>query len=223
MVHQPSESESTLEAVHPDPQDPRAAIEAQIESGVWRLLAHHGQAHSGTTDTGRRFTKWLREATAGYEDDPKAILSKTFEAPYDEMIVLSGIRFVSTCEHHLLPFSGWAAVGYVPLRCDGNEVHLFKMDRLYRVVGVSKLARLVECFARRFQIQERMTQQIANALSEHLKPKGIGVLVKAHHSCMGCRGVKQQESNMVTSVMLGALRDKVEARTEFLRLANVGT
>jgi GTP cyclohydrolase I len=119
------------------------------------------------------------------------------------MVVVRGIRFSSMCEHHLLPFTGTAAVGYVP---DG------------RVIGLSKIPRLVELFARRPQLQERLTNQVAAALMEHLAPKGVGVIVKAHHSCMGCRGVVQPDAEMVTSTVLGCLRDNPAARSELMAL-----
>jgi GTP cyclohydrolase I len=122
---------------------------------------------------------------------------------HDEMVVLRGVRFQSLCEHHLLPFVGVAHVGYVPVA---------------RVVGLSKLARLVACFARRLQIQERMTDQIAQAIMEHLKPKGAAVVIEATHSCMAFRGAAQSDARMVTSSMLGVMREKPEARAEFLRL-----
>ena len=118
----------------------------------------------------------------------------------DEMIILRGISFYSTCEHHLLPFYGTATVGYLP----------------GKVVGISKLARLVECFARRLQIQERMTRQIAESIEAHLDARGVAVILRAHHLCMGCRGVRQEETEMVTSCMLGMLRSDATSRSEFL-------
>src|SRR5881398_368459 len=140
--------------------------------------------------------------TAGYTEDPAEILSRTFDESSDELVILRGISFYSTCEHHLLPFYGTATVGYLP----------------GKVVGISKLARLVECFARRLQIQERMTRQIAKAVETHLDARGVGVILRAHHLCMGCRGVRQETTEMVTSAMLGTLRNDAMARAEFLRL-----
>lgn len=158
----------------------------------------------GLQDTPARVVKALLEMTAGYNQEPVEILATTFGADgYDEMVVLRGIRFTSLCEHHLLPFSGVAHVGYVPKD---------------RVVGLSKLARLVECYGKRLQLQERMTRQIAEALIEHLEPLGAGVVVSAQHSCMGCRGVRQPDAAMVTSAMLGVLRTDAAARTEFMAL-----
>jgi GTP cyclohydrolase I len=140
--------------------------------------------------------------TAGYDEDEAVILSRTFEEESDEMIVVRGISFYSTCEHHLLPFHGEAVVAYLP----------------GQVVGLSKLARVVNCFARRLQIQERLTREIANAVETHLQAKGVGVLIRAHHLCMGCRGVRQSGSEMVTTAMRGAFREGA-TREEFLRLA----
>lgn len=160
----------------------------------------------GLVDTPARVLKALLEMTSGYTDKPEEILATTFEADgYDEMVVLRGIRFTSLCEHHMLPFSGVAHVGYLPKS---------------RVVGLSKLARLVECYAKRLQLQERMTRQIAEALLGHLEPLGAGVVVSAHHSCMGCRGVRQPDAAMVTSAMLGVLRDEPAARAEFMMLCS---
>lgn len=173
------------------------------ESAVKTLLAFIGEdpKRNGLIDTPQRVVRAWRELTQGYNQDPAEILGRVFEQDCDEMVVLRGIRFYSTCEHHLLPFYGQAVVGYLP----------------GKVVGISKLARLVECFARRLQIQERMTSQIANAIVDHLEAKGVGVVLRAHHMCMGCRGVGQSEAEMVTSAMLGRLRESAEARAEFLR------
>lgn len=157
----------------------------------------------GLVETPRRVLAALIEMTAGYADDPSKILGTFFEDDTDEMIVVSGIEFTSLCEHHLLPFVGTATVGYIPQG---------------RVVGLSKIPRLVECYARRLQMQERMTRQIADALNEHASPLGVGVVVNAHHSCMGCRGVRKPAARMITSAMLGAMRTVPEARAELLAL-----
>src|SRR3954454_8372228 len=159
-------------------------------------------SRDGLLDTPARVLKAWREMTSGYADDPAEILARTFEESSDEMVVLRGISFHSTCEHHMLPFYGEASVGYLP----------------GKVVGISKLARLVDCFARRLQIQERLTRQIAESVEEHLEARGVGVIIRAHHLCMGCRGVRQQTTQMVTSAMLGTLRNDAMARAEFLRL-----
>jgi GTP cyclohydrolase I len=173
-----------------------------IQEAITTLIRYVGEdpERDGLRGTPARVARAWREMTRGYEDDPAEILARTFEESSDEMIVLRGISFYSTCEHHLLPFYGTAAVGYLP----------------GRVVGISKLARLVECFARRLQIQERMTRQIAEAIETHLDARGVGVILRAHHLCMGCRGVRQEETEMVTSSMLGKLRSDATSRSEFL-------
>jgi len=178
------------------------------EDLVVRLLQYIGEdpTRDGLLETPKRVLKAWKELTAGYQQDPRVILNKSFEQPHDELILLRGIEFHSTCEHHLLPFYGTAAVGYIPTTS---------------VVGISKLARLVDCFARRLQIQERLTKQIADAITEVLNPVGVGVVIKAKHSCMGCRGVMKPDSDMITSVMLGMLRDNSAARAEFLSLVNL--
>ena len=177
----------------------------EAESAVETLLRWVGEdpERDGLVDTPARVAKALKEMTSGYLEDPAEILSRTFEETSDEMVILRGITFQSTCEHHLLPFLGTATVGYLP----------------GKVVGISKLARLVNCFARRLQIQERMTRQIADAVEKHLEARGVAVVIKAQHLCMACRGVRQMESEMVTSAMLGTLRTDATSRAEFLRLA----
>lgn len=174
---------------------------------VRSLLEYVGEDpdREGLVDTPGRVLRALAELTQGHLQDPSVILERTFPDHYDEMVVLRGVTFTSLCEHHLLPFVGTARVGYIPAPGRG-------------VVGLSKLARLVQCFAQRLQVQERMTMQIADALEEHLHPLGVGVLVEAHHSCMGCRGVRQPGAVMVTSALRGALRDEPETRAEFLSL-----
>lgn len=156
----------------------------------------------GLLETPRRVVRALGEMTKGYNSDPAHILQKTFEDDHDQIIILRGIPFTSMCEHHLLPFSGTADVGYLP----------------GKVVGLSKLARLVDCFACRLQMQERMTREIADSIMTHLIAKGVAVVVKAMHSCMACRGVKKPGAEMVTSRMLGIFRDEASARSEFLDL-----
>lgn len=162
-------------------------------------------SRDGLKDTPKRVVKAMMEMTSGYRSDPKKILARVFDADCDEMIVLRKIPFVSMCEHHMLPFTGYATVGYIPKPKGG-------------VVGISKLARLVDCFARRLQIQEVMTQQIASAIQENLDPIGVGVTVKAVHSCMSCRGVLKT-SEMITSALIGAMRENASARAEFFSLA----
>lgn len=176
---------------------------------VVRLLEWVGEdpTRPGLIDTPARVVKAWAEMTKGYAQDPAEILSRTFPDRCDEMVLVTGIDFVSLCEHHVLPFTGTATVGYLP-----GE----------RVVGLSKIPRLVHAFARRLQVQERLTFQIAHAIDTHLKPGGVGVVVTAHHSCMSCRGVRLAGARMVTSAMLGDLRDDPRARAEFLSLATTG-
>jgi len=156
----------------------------------------------GLRDTPERVLRGWNEMLSGMRDDPQAILQTRFTETYDEMVVVSPIEFWSTCEHHLIPFHGTVAIGYVP---NG------------KVVGLSKIPRLVHCFARRLQIQERMTKQIAQAMQDHLNPDGVGVVVRAKHLCMAARGVKSA-STMTTSCLLGTMR-RPETRAEFLSLA----
>ena len=183
----------------------RPLDETAAEKAVTRILRFIGEDpnRDGLVDTPRRVVRAWREMTAGYRQDPAEILSRTFEETSDELVILRGVSFYSTCEHHMLPFYGTVSLGYLP----------------GKVVGISKLARLVHCFARRLQIQERMTRQIAESVAQHLDARGVGVVVAAHHLCMGCRGVRQASTEMVTSSMLGTLRNDPVSRSEFLRLA----
>ena len=159
----------------------------------------------GLAETPARVARAMEEFFAGYGQDPGQILRKTFEEVegYDEMVVLRGVRFESHCEHHLAPIIGQAWIAYVPRG---------------RVVGISKLARVVEAYARRLQIQEKMTAQIANTINDVLKPEGVGVVVKATHHCMTTRGVHRPGSDLVTSRMLGCFRENPITRQEFLSL-----
>ena len=142
--------------------------------------------------------------TAGYSESPRDILSKVFDIEYDEVVMLRDISFTSMCEHHMLPFIGTATVGYLPG---------------VKVVGLSKLARLVHAHAKRLQVQERLTRDIANDIMRYLEPKGAAVVIKAKHMCMSCRGVKENCSEMVTSAMLGEFRTSHPLRSEFLSYA----
>jgi GTP cyclohydrolase I len=160
----------------------------------------------GLLDTPKRVVKSWSELFGGYGTDVKAILGTTFaQEGYktDSMILLRNVEIYSTCEHHLLPFFGTAHIAYIPRD---------------RVVGLSKLARLIDAFAKRLQIQEKLTNQIADALVEHLKPLGAAVVIDAKHHCMCARGVGKQHSSMVTSALRGVFKDKPEARQEFLNL-----
>lgn len=179
-----------------------------------RLLQYLGEnpERDGLLDTPQRYLKAWGELCAGYAMDPKEILSKSFEndKEYDQLVLLRDVEVCSVCEHHLLPFIGRAHVAYLP-SSDG------------RVVGISKLARLVECFARRLQVQERLTQQIADALEECLEPIGVAVVVECQHLCMRARGVRERDSVMLTSAMRGRFRESASARTEFLALCRASS
>jgi GTP cyclohydrolase IA len=180
----------------------------EAEAAVRTLIAWTGDdpARPGLIETPGRVARAFEEFFGGYAQDPAEILDKTFEETcgYDDMIVLRSVGFESHCEHHMAPIVGRAWVGYIP---DG------------RVVGISKLARVVEVFAKRLQIQEKMTAQIANAIDEVLKPLGVGVIIKATHHCMTTRGVHKPGTDLVTSHMLGRFRDDPATRREFLSLA----
>jgi len=158
----------------------------------------------GLRKTPERYEKALRFLTSGYHQDPDHILNgATFSVCYDEMVVVKDIELFSLCEHHLLPFFGKCHVAYLPNK---------------KVIGLSKIARLVNMFARRLQIQERLTSQIAKAISEKISPEGVGVIIEARHLCMVMRGVEKQHSQAVTSAMLGAFRENKQTRDEFLAL-----
>ena len=183
---------------------------AEAEQAVNTLIRWAGDdpGREGLIDTPARVVRAYEQWFAGYGQDPDELLERTFEetAGYDEMVVLRDIRFVSHCEHHMAPIVGRAHIGYLPRN---------------RVVGISKLARLVGAYAKRLQIQERMTAQIANALNRVLMPLGIAVVVEGAHGCMTSRGVRQSASTMVTSRMLGVFRDRPETRLEFLSAINL--
>ena len=178
---------------------------AEVEAAVRTIIRWSGDnpARDGLIETPARVARAMEEAFVGYGQDAEAVLRKSFDEieGYDEMVVLRGIRFESLCEHHMAPIIGRAWVAYVP---DG------------RVVGISKLARVVEIYARRLQLQERFTAQVANVIEQVLKPRGVGVLVRATHHCMTARGVHKPDADLVTSRMIGCLRDNTELRQEFL-------
>ena len=159
----------------------------------------------GLKETPKRVIRSYKDFFSGYNSDPREILSKKFKEVegYDEIIILKNIRLESHCEHHMVPFIGTAHVGYLPRN---------------KVVGLSKLARLVEAFAKRLQIQEKLTAQIANAIDEVLQPKGVGVIIEASHLCVATRGIHKPDSKMVTSRMLGSFRNDQATRKEFLDL-----
>jgi len=176
----------------------------EVEASIRKLIQWAGDDpdREGLLDTPKRVAKAFEEFFSGYAMDPTDYLARTFEETegYDEMIVLRDIAFISHCEHHILPVVGKAHVAYLP-------------DK--RVVGISKLARVVEAFAKRLQIQERMTAQIANAIEDALQPRGIAVVIEAEHQCMTTRGVMKPGVSMVTSRMLGAFREDAKTRREF--------
>ncbi|GAB4169625.1 MAG: GTP cyclohydrolase I FolE [Thalassobaculales bacterium] len=189
------------------PPPARRPSRAQAEEAVRTLLAWAGDdpAREGLLDTPARVARAFEEWFQGYDVDPVTLLQRTFSETdgYDEMVILRDIPFTSFCEHHLAPIIGKAHVAYLP--------H-------HRVVGISKLARVVEAYAKRLQIQEKMTAQIANTISDVLQPKGVAVVIEATHQCMTTRGAHKHGVSMVTSRMLGAFRDNPETRREFLAM-----
>jgi len=177
---------------------------SQIPEAIRTLLAELGEdpAREGLAGTPDRVQRMYAELTEGYGTDPDTLLNgAAFEVEYDEMVVVRDIEFFSLCEHHLLPFFGKAHVGYLPRG---------------RVIGLSKIPRIVDMYAHRLQVQERMTQQVATFLMERLEPKGVGCVVEATHLCTVMRGVRKQNATMVTSAMLGTFRRDAKTRTEFL-------
>ena len=179
----------------------------QAEDAVRTLLLWAGDdpRREGLVDTPKRVARAYEDWFSGYKEDPVTYLKRTFEEVdgYDEMIVLRDIEFESHCEHHMAPIIGHAHVGYLPQN---------------KVVGISKLARVVEAFARRFQVQEKMTAQIANCIWDVLNPKGVGVVIEATHQCMTTRGIHKSNVSMVTSQMLGTFRKDARTRAEFLQM-----
>ncbi len=183
----------------------------QAEDAVRTLLRWAGEdpGREGLLDTPKRVAKAYGDWFSGYAIDPAEYLGRTFEevAGYDEMIVLRDIEYESHCEHHMAPIIGRVHVGYIP---NG------------KVVGISKLARVVDAYARRFQVQEKMTAQIAQCILDALHPLGVGVVVEGAHECMTTRGVHKRGVSMVTSTMLGSFREDARTRTEFLRIIETG-
>jgi len=180
--------------------------DGKVAELIAQLLKELGEdvQREGLDKTPERVEKALRYFTSGYGQDIKEVLNGAmFVEEYDEMVIVKDIDFASLCEHHLLPFVGRCHVAYMPNR---------------KIIGLSKIPRLVEMFSRRLQVQERLTTQIANTLNEALQPRGVAVVVEAIHLCMLMRGVEKQNSKAITSAMLGAFRDRPETRAEFMEL-----
>lgn len=190
---------------------PKKPTRKAAEDAVRTLLLWAGEdpGREGLIDTPKRVATAYKDWFSGYQEDPVKYLRRTFEEVegYDELIVLRDITFESHCEHHMAPIIGHAHVGYLPRN---------------KVVGISKLARVVEAFARRFQVQEKMTAQIARCIEDVLAPKGVGVVVEASHQCMTTRGIHKSGVTMVTSQMLGAFRKDARTRAEFLQMIGNG-
>jgi len=188
----------------------RPVSKAAAEEAVRTLLRWAGEdpKREGLIETPKRVVEAYRDWFAGYAIDPKAYLRRTFEemAGYDEMIVLRDISFESHCEHHMAPIVGRAHVGYLPTG---------------KVVGISKLARVVDVFARRFQVQEKMTAEIGRCINEVLQPRGVGVVIEAEHECMTTRGIHKRGVSMITSKMLGTFRTDARTRSEFLTFIDI--
>ncbi len=195
----------SLKDAKPGPRPERK----EVEDAIRTILRWAGDdpTRDGLHETPARVVRAYEEYFRGYDQDPEEILQKTFEEieGYDEMIVLRGIRFESHCEHHMAPIIGKAWVAYIPSG---------------RVVGISKLARVVDVYAKRLQIQEKMTAQIANAIDQVLQPQGVAVLIKAEHHCMTARGIHKPGTDLVTSRMLGCFRDNAMTRQEFMTLVD---
>ena len=187
--------------------DNKKPTREEAEAAVRTMLAWTGDNpdREGLLETPKRVVRAYEQFFAGYEMDPKQVLSKVFEEVegYDEMVIVKDIRVESHCEHHIVPILGKAHVGYLPNK---------------RIVGISKLARVVDIFGKRLQTQEVMTAQIANVINEVLEPRGVAVVMNAKHQCMTTRGVHKPESSTITSTMLGAFRENPDTRAEFMNL-----
>ncbi len=215
MTAAPGGGAGEVDGVGQDPRtaDPVAALPAgavdtaRVEAAVRELLAAIGEDpdRPGLQDTPARVGRAYAEMFAGLAQDPYDVLATTFDEDHDELVLVKDIPMYSTCEHHLVPFHGVAHVGYIP-GADG------------RVTGLSKLARLVEVYARRPQVQERMTRQVADALYEVLKPRGVIVVIEAEHLCMAMRGVRKPGSTTMTSAVRGIFREKQATRSEAMSL-----
>lgn len=188
--------------------NPQTAADQAIEGAIWELLLNLGEdpQRDGLLNTPRRVRKMYRELLAGYETDPVALINNAiFEVDYSELVLVKDIELQSLCEHHMLPFVGKAHVAYLP---DG------------KVVGLSKIPRIVDMFSRRLQVQERLTNQIADFLEETLHPRGVAVVVEAAHMCATLRGVKKADTRMVTQTLRGEFKTDIELRREFMQHIN---
>ncbi len=195
---------------HEDGKSPRSAIDLlRIQSAVREILLAIGEdpEREGLLRTPERVASTYAELFAGLRDDPRHHLAVTFDEEHRELVVLRDIPFASSCEHHLLPFTGHAHIGYIPQG---------------RVVGLSKLARLVEGYARRPQVQERLTSEIADAMMEELQPDGCGVVIEATHTCMTIRGIQKPGATMITSAVRGGFQRRPETRAEFFAIVRHG-
>ena len=198
LLKAPGELIEMTPSVSPD------SIAAHMESVIRQL--GEDPARDGLVRTPQRVEKALRYLTSGYKADPEKIVNGAmFDVDYDEVVIVRDIEFFSMCEHHMLPFYGKIHVAYLPNK---------------KVIGLSKIPRLVDAFARRLQIQERLTQQIAQTVQSLINPRGVAVVCQARHFCMMMRGVEKQHSDAVTSAMLGAFRERKETRDEVLSLMN---
>lgn len=192
-----------------DPDEFAGTADPTIEASVRTMLGILGEdpEREGLKKTPHRVAKAMSFLTSGYQSNAGQILGDAiFQEECDEMVMVRDIELYSMCEHHMLPFAGRAHVAYLPKG---------------KIVGLSKIPRLVDMFARRLQVQERLTQQIAQALAEHLQPRGVGVVIEAYHFCMMMRGVQKQSSKTITSCMLGRFRDPGMTRQEFLELLKI--
>ena len=202
-----AQKKKTIRKKRPTVRKPsRKAAEQAVETLL--LWAGEDPGREGLLDTPKRVARAYEDWFSGYRENPVQFLKRTFEEVegYDELVILRNIRFESHCEHHMAPIIGHAHVGYLPRN---------------KVVGISKLARVVESFARRFQVQEKMTAQIAHCIDDVLNPKGVGVVIEASHQCMTTRGVHKSGVSMVTSQMLGAFRKDARTRAEFLQMIDI--
>jgi GTP cyclohydrolase I len=191
--------------------DPTTITQATTQELLREVLVRLGEdpQREGLARTPERTAKALEYLTKGYQEDPEQLLrGALFDVDYDEMVIVKDIEMFSLCEHHLLPFFGKVHIAYIPKG---------------KVIGLSKLPRLVDIYARRLQVQERLTTQIAETIQKAIEPQGVGVVIEARHLCMMMRGVEKQHSAAVTSSMLGAFRDELEARQEFLSLIRART